>query len=215
MKLFSPAALAALENGNAIVTGAVEIASSPPVRVWGGHGSITFAGRTFDGVGDRGIARVAGGALGGAAQNITLSLSGIDPETLALMDAAEVKGAPTVLWRLIFDHSGTSLLDFHVWGRGRLDTLEQEDEIGGTAALTARLETAARGLGKRGGRMRSDADQRLIDPADGFFKNVSFAAEKQLYWGGRRPARAGSALPGTGGGGIGPGSDFFPNEQLQ
>ncbi|MCU0946817.1 MAG: hypothetical protein MUF47_00985 [Porphyrobacter sp.] len=213
MKVFTPAALAALDNGDAIVSGAVEIGSNPPIRVWGGHGSITFDGRTFEGVGDRGIAQVAGGALGGAAQNITLTLSGIDPETLALLDADAVKGAPTVLWRLIFDESGTSLLDFHVWARGRLDTLPQEDEIGGTAAITAQLETAARGLGKRGGRMRSDADQRLIDPADGFFKNVSFAAEKQLYWGGRRPARAGSVLPG--GGGIAPGGDLFPEVRLQ
>ena len=214
MKVFTPAALAALDNGDAIVSGAVEIGSNPPIRVWGGHGPITFGGRTFEGVGDRGIAQVAGGALGGAAQNITLTLSGIDPETLALLDADAVKGAPTVLWRLIFDESGTTLLDFHVWARGRLDTLPQEDEIGGTAAITAQLETAARGLGKRGGRMRSDADQRLIDPADGFFKNVSFAAEKQLYWGGRRPARAGSVLPG-GGGGITPGGELFPEVRLQ
>ncbi|MFN3990059.1 MAG: hypothetical protein ACK4IS_07355 [Erythrobacter sp.] len=218
MKVFSTAALAALDNGTAIVTGAVEVAASPAVRVWGGNGPITFGGRTFEGIGDRGIAQVAGGALGGAAQNITLRLSGIDPETLALLDADQLKGAPTVLWRLIFDQSGTSLLDFHVWGRGRLDTLEREEEIGGTAAITARLETAARGLGRRGGRLRSDADQRLIDSHDGFFKNVSFAAEKTLYWGGRRPARAGSALPGvggSGGGGINPGFDFFPSEQLK
>jgi len=211
MKIINPAALAALDNGTAIVTGAVEVSASPPIRVWGGNGPITFAGRTFDGIGDRGIAQVAGGALGGAAQNITLRLSGIDPETMALLDANEVQGAPTILWRLIFDQSGTSLLDFHVWGRGRLDTLEREEEIGGTAAITARLETAARGLGKRGGRLRSDADQRLLDPADGFFKNVSFAAEKTLYWGGRRPARAGAALPGVGGGGGGGvGSDIGP-----
>lgn len=214
MKIFSAAALAALDNGEAIVTGAVEVAGNPAVRVWGGHGEISLDGRTFEGIGDRGIAQVAGGALGGAAQNITLRLSGIDPETLALLDADEVKGAPAVLWRLIFDQSGTSLLDFHVWARGRLDTLPREDEIGGTATITAQLETAARGAGRRGGRMRSDADQRLIDPADGFFKNVSFAAEKQLYLGGRRPARAGSVLPG-GGGGVGPGTDLFPNEQLK
>lgn len=209
MKLINPAALAALDNGTAIVAGAVEIGAVPPIRIWGGNGDITFGGSTFLGIGDRGLVQVAGGALGGAAQNITLRLSGIDPETLALLDASEVKGAPAILYRLIFDQSGTSLLDFHVWARGRLDTLQREEEIGGTASLSATLETAARGAGRRGGRMRSDADQRLINPADGFFKNVSFAAEKQLYWGGRRPARAGSALPGAGGGGGGSGSGGF------
>ena len=117
----------------------------------------------------------------------------------------EFRGAPAVLRRLIFDQSGTVLLDFHVWARGRIDTLERREEIGGTAAIIAQLETAARGLGRRGARMRSDADQRLIDPADGFFKNGSFAGEKTLYWNGRRPQRAGSALPGAGSSGGGGG----------
>lgn len=213
MKIINPAALEALEKGEAMVTGAIEAGSVPPIRVWGGNGPITFDGRTFDPVGDRGLVQVAGGALGDAAQSITLTLSGIDPETLALLDAGEVQGAPCILWRLIFNQAGTTLLDFDIWGRGALDTLPREDQIGGAAKIIARLETPARGLGRRGGRMRSDADQRLIDPADGFFKNVSFAAEKTLYWGGRRPARAGSALPGTGGGGGGGSLDgFVPNE---
>jgi hypothetical protein len=218
MKTLSPAALAALEAGDAIVTGAVEIACDPPVRIWGGWHPITFDGRSFDPIGDRGLVQVAGGALGDAAQNITLTLSGIDPETMALLEAAEVAGAPGVLWRLIFDQSGNTLLDFDVWARGQLDTLDRDDEIGGTATISAQLETAAKGLGRRGARMRSDADQRLIDPSDGFFKNVSYAGEKTLYWGGRRPARAGSALPGTGGGSgsgsSGPGGGGFDFNQV-
>jgi hypothetical protein len=203
MKNLAPAALEALEKGAAIVSGAVEIACNPVVRVWGGWQPITFDGRTFDPVGDRGLVQVSGGALGDAAQSITLTLSGIDPETLALLEAESLAGAPAVLWRLIFDQSGNTLLDYHVWARGRLDTITREEEIGGTAAIIAQLETAAKGLGRRGARMRSDADQRLIDPNDGFFKHVSFAAEKTLYWGGRRPARAGSALPDAGSGFLG------------
>lgn len=196
MKSFSTSAMAALESGEAITVGAVEIGSDPIIRVWGGLRPITFDDRTFDPVGDRGLVRVAGGALGSSAQNITLRLSGIEPEILALLDASEVQGAPTVLWRLIFDGAGQQLLDYHVWARGRLDTLPREEEIGGTAAIEGTLETAARGLGRRGSRMRSDADQRLIDPDDGFFKNVAYAAEKKLYWGGRRPSRAGSSVGG-------------------
>lgn len=207
MKTLSPAALAALEAGNAIVSGALEIACDPVLRVWGGWGPITFDGRTFEPIGDRGLAQVLGGALGSGAQNITLALSGIEPATLELLDATDISSAPAVLWRLIFDQTGNTLLDFEVWARGRLDTLETDEEIGGIAAIRAELETAAKGLGRRGARMRSDADQRLIDPSDGFFKNVSFAGEKTLYWGGRRPARAGSALPGAGGGFSGQLSD--------
>lgn len=200
MKTLSPAALAALEAGDAIVSGAVEIACTPPVRVWGGWHELTLGGQTFLPIGDRGLAQVMGGALGNAAQNITLTLSGIDPETMALLDSTGLSGASAVLYRLIFSGDGNTLLDFDVWARGRVDTVPTEEEIGGTATITAQIETAAKGLGRRGARMRSDADQRLIDPADGFFKNVSYAGEKTLYWGGRRPARAGSALPGSGDG---------------
>lgn len=203
MKDIAPAALAALEAGTAIVSGAVAIACDPPVRVWGGYHQITLDGEVFDPIGDRGLVQVTGGALGDAAQNITLTLSGIEPETLALLEAAEVSGAGATLWRLIFSGDGTTLLSADVWARGRLDELASEEEIGGTARITANLESAAKGLGRRGSRMRSDADQRLIDPLDGFFKNVAYAGEKTLYWNGRRPARAGSALPGASSSGFG------------
>ena len=196
MKVIAPAALEALERGDAIVVGAVEIAADPVTRVWGGRRPITFDGRTFDPLGDRSLVQVAGGALGGQAQSITLTLSGLEPKVLALLDSSEVAGAPTTLWRLIFDSSGTQLLGFNVWGRGRLDTLPREEEIGGTASIIARIETPARSSGQRGARLRSDADQRMIDPDDGFFKHVAYAGEKKLYWGGRRAERAGSALGG-------------------
>lgn len=215
MKSITPAGLGALSDGTGIVFGAVEISSTPPIRVWGGLKPVTFDGRTFQPVGDKSLVQVAGGALGNAAQSITLSLSGIDGETLALLDASEVSGAGVILWRLIYDKSGTQLLDFTVWARGRLDTLPTEDEIGGTATITARLETPARGLGRRGSRLRSDADQRLLDANDGFFKNVAYAAEKELYWGGPKPQRAGSVVNGgnsgrggSGGGGPGRARDF-------
>lgn len=203
MKTLSASALAALDDGTAIVCGAVEVLCAPAVRAWSGWSLLTFDGRTFDPVGDRGLVQVAGGALGGSAQGITLSLSGIDAETLALLNAGSLQGASTTLWRLIFAGDGLTLLDFHVWGRGRFDQLVREEEIGGTAALSAQLETAARGLGRRGGRMRSDADQRLVKANDGFFRNVSFAGQKTLYWGGRVPANAGAALGGGSGGGAG------------
>lgn len=215
MKTLSPAALAALEAGDAIVSGALEIACDPVLRVWGGWGPLTLDGRNFEPIGDRGLAQVMGGALGDAAQDITLTLSGIEPAILELLEADGLSGAPAVLWRLIFDSSGNTLLGYDVWARGRLDTLDTDEDIGGTASIVSKLETAAKGLGRRGSRMRSDADQRLIDPTDGFFKNVSYAGEKTLYWGGRRPARAGSALPGTGGGAGGGGGNIWGQDYDQ
>lgn len=199
MKSISAPALQAMADGTAIVVGAVEVASDPPVRVWGGYGPIELGGHSFDPIGDRGLVQVAGGALGSSAQGITLSLSGIEEHVLELLDAEEVEQAIATLWRLIFAGNGNTLLDAHVWARGRLDELVREDEIGGTSALTASLETAARGLGRGGGRMRTDADQRLVKANDGFLRKVSFAGELTLYWGGRKPANAATALGGSSG----------------
>lgn len=207
MKSIHPAAKAALANGTAIVVGAVKIEGEETIRLWGGYGAISLPGEAepFLPLGDRGLVQVAGGALGGAAQAITLTVSGIEPDALEVDDTDTVKGAPTTLWRLIFSGDGLTLLDANVWARGRLDEVIREDQVGGTSTISASLETAARGLGRSGARMRSDADQRLVKANDGFFRNVSFAGEKTLYWGGRQPANAKSALDGSDGGAYGGG----------
>lgn len=194
MKIYSVEALAALEAGDAVVSGAVAIECDPPVRVFGGFGTVEIDGQPYDGIGDRGLVQLSEAALGGSAQNVTLTLSGVDPEALDLLDAEEVRGAAVTLRRLVCDSAGRTILDAQVFRRGRIDQLPTEDVIGGEATIKAMVEGAARGLGRRGGRMRTDADQRMIKELDGGLKHVSYAAEKTLYWGGKQPARAGSVL---------------------
>lgn len=195
MRDYSDAALAAMESGECIVSGALAIYCDPPVFVWGGTGVLTLDGDDYLGVDDREIGQVTGGALGGSAQNITLTLSGVDPEHLALLDADEVRQAPAKVYRLLFDGTGRTLLDARIFKRGRVDDLTVDETIGGTAAIGVSIESAARGLGRSGKRMRSDADQRLIDPDDGFFKHVSYAATKTIYFGGKK-ATVGDASGG-------------------
>lgn len=208
MKSIASGAMTAIEAGEAIVTGAVQLTPrdplGTPIRVWGGYGPITIDGDEYLGLGNSAIAQQTNGALGGVAQGLTLTLSGVEPEALALLDADEVKGASVVLYRLIFASDGKTLLDAHVFDRGRIDTVETEEVIGGPAAINASVESAARGLGRSGARMRADSDQRLINALDGYFKFTAYAPEKMLYWGGKKPARAGSSV-GSGGGGFGGG----------
>lgn len=207
MKIYSDAAMADIRAGTAIVSGAVLIECAPPVLVWGGDGPFTFASLTFQGIGDRGLAQLSSSAIGSAEQNMTLTLSRIESENLKLFDASEVQGAAVTAWRLTFKGDGKTFLDAHIFRRGRVDDAPVQDVIGGGASISIVLESAARGLGRVGGRMRTDADQRRVKADDGFFRNISYAAEKKLYWGGRPPATAGSVLPAppSGGGGIGSG----------
>ncbi|MFC3579133.1 hypothetical protein [Sphingomonas hylomeconis] len=196
MKTLPSAAMAEIVAGTAIEVGAVEILCDPPVRVWGGPWPIEIEGEEYIGIGDRGLARVSAGALGSAAQDVTLQLSGVDPDVLPLLEAEELRAAPAVLRRLIFSGAG-ALLDVQVFTRGRIDQVTSQDIPGSTATITAKIEGAARGLRRRGGRMRTDADQRLVKPLDGGLRAIGYSFNKTLYWGGKPPQRAGVAAGGS------------------
>lgn len=196
MKSYSDAFKAALEDGTAITSAALYIGAEPdPFLGWGGYGTITIDGFTFQPLGDRGFVSVTGNALGGQAQAISATLSGVDSAVIELIDTATIRRAPVILWRLGFDASGRVLLDASVHTRGRLDQLPIQDTPAGTAVIQAMIEGAARSLGRSGGRTRTDADQRLISPTDGGFRAVSFAGTKTLYWAGKPPATATQVLP--------------------
>lgn len=200
MKTIAPAAMTAIAAGEAIVTGALQITprtAAPVIRLWGGYGPIVLGGHSFKGIGDRAMGQRTANAMGGIAQGITLTLSGIEPAALALLDPDEVKGSSNVLYRLIFGPDGKTLLDWAVFERGRGDALTSDETIGGPAAISFAIESAARGLGRSGVRLRSDPDQRLIDPNDGYFRNCAYAGEKMLYWGGKLPSRGAAATAGT------------------
>lgn len=204
MKVIADAAMTAIEAGEALVTGAVEITPRDPlldpIRVWGGYGVLQIDGDDYLPLGDRGFAQQTSGVIGGVAQSMTLVLSGIESAALSVLDPDEVKAASVIIYRLIFASDGKTLLDAHLFDRGRGDAVDTVETVGGSAAIKFMVESAARGLGRSGARQRSDADQRLINADDGYFKFTAYAAEKSLYWGGKKPARAGDAL---GGGGLG------------
>ncbi len=124
MKTINDAAMAAIADGTAIVTGAAAFLCDPPVRVWGGPWTQEIDGEDYVGIGDRGLAQQTAGALGGTAQGLNLSLSGLDPKALELLDADEIRNAPDVVHRLIFDGDGRTLLDYHVFDRGRVDRVD-------------------------------------------------------------------------------------------
>lgn len=205
MKTIAPAALAALESGEAVVAGAIAVLAPTPFYWWTGDGPLTIEGQAYVGIGQYGLITTTGGSIGGAAQPTELVLSGVDPAVLDELNLGAYRRAPFILRRLIFNGAGTILLGANIHQRGRLDQLIREDVAGGVAAVKAMVEGAARGAGRGLVRMRADSDQRLAEGTDGGFKHVSFAGEKKLNLGGERPASAGSALPGAGpiGGAIG------------
>ena len=197
MKLFSEEAIAALKSGDNIVAGAVRLALPEPVRVWGGHGFQVLDGEVYQPLGDRGLVKISAGAVGGAAQGATLELSGVDPDVWSQIDLDELRAVPVVIWRLVFNGAGRTLLQASVFLRGSVDHAPLDETQGGTSVFRLTVEGSARGLGRRSERMRTDADQRLINPTDGSFRRVSYAGEKLITWGGKPPERAGLAFGGA------------------
>lgn len=215
MKNFSAEALAALRSGEAIVSGAVWFGGAESVGFWGGFGPIGFDGYTFTGVGSEAMIEVTGGALGGQEQGASLTLSNVDPDVVANIELDSLRGVPVIIWRLVFNATGSQLLQASIYLRGRVDTADSNETPAGRAAITLGIETAARGLGRSLGRMRSDADQRLISATDGGLRRVTYAGSKELYFGGRPPqtiAQAnggGASRGGSQGAGGGGGGDIF------
>lgn len=202
MKSFSAEAMAALRSGEATVSGAVRLGLVEPALFWGGHGPQVIAGEAYVGLGDSGLVSASSGTLGDAEQGASLILSGVDPDVAARVDLEALRGVSAVLRRLIFNGSGSVMLDARVFLRGRIDSASTEETPGGTATITLGVEGAVRGLGRRSERMRSDADQQLIAPGDTGFKRVSYAGSKVIYAGGKPPVRAATAFGGTGPGVI-------------
>lgn len=199
MKTFSAEALAALASGDNIVHGAVRIGTAPnALRFWGGHGVQVIDGEAFLGVGHNALVAASAGALGGGEAGAELRLSGVDPDVVAGLDLRSLRRRPVVLWRLIFNGSGSLLLHAAVFLRGRVDSVVMDDVPGGASTIVIGVEGAARGLGRRSERMRTDSDQRLISFSDGGLRRIAYAADKQISWGGKPPVRAGGALGGSG-----------------
>jgi len=202
MRIISSAAQAALVSGEVIEAGAVAVFTTPIFAIWGGDGDLVLDGVTHIGVGDRAMVTETGGSLGGEEQGAELVLSSVDPAVDPLRTLAGVKGAPVIVRRLIFDGTGANLLEPEIRIRGRVDDLVGEETPGGPSILRLKIEGAARGAGRRGGRARTDADQRLINGDDGGFRRISHAGEVTLYWGGKKPERAGTAMSPSFGNGI-------------
>ena len=196
MKTFSAEAVAAIASGDVLTSGAVWFGGSTAAGFWGGYGNLSVDGRAYRGIGDRGLVSVSAGTLGGNEQGATLSLSGVDPDIAGGLNLSLLRGIPVVIYRLIFNGTGSTLLHAAVFLRGRVDRAPIDETPGGTSTIKIGIESAARGLGRRSERMRTAADQQLVKPGDTGLSRIAYAGDKDIYWGGQPPARAGAAMGG-------------------
>jgi|LakMenEpi03Aug12_release.lakeMendotaPanAssembly.Ray.scaffolds.fasta_scaffold01641_16 hypothetical protein len=191
MKTLNSSALAALESGECVIAGAVQLTFSTTYRFWSGVGDRTYDGQTFVGVDAPVLIVPITSEAGAGTDGVQIGVSALDTTIAASIDSENYHQKPAILWRWIFSADGLTLLDGEVFFRGRVDTVTIREETPGQSALVFAIEGAGRDMDRRGARVRSNTDQRVLGgSSDGGMKHISTAGIRSLYWGRAVPATA-------------------------
>jgi len=155
---------------------------------WGGHGPITVNSITYQGAGS--LIEISQLNLGSdlAASPLTVTLravpeTALTPDVLATIDDYGYKNKPAHLMLAYFDPVAGVIVTAFQWWQGYIDTIEHNQTVGGEYTLIAHLEPLSLDHSRVGYRMRSDSDQRLIDPNDRFFEHAGTTATMKIQYG--------------------------------
>ena len=204
MKVFTGPAAAMIESGEIHLNAAIRCSFGSTYRLWSGIGDLEVPGEgVFLGTDAKLLIMPVQSELGGGAGGAQVVLSGLEPAIAATIEDESYHQKPVVIWYLPFAHDRVTLLDAKVYLRARCDFVKVNEQPNGTSDLIFMLEGPGRDMSRAGGRVDSDADQRLLGGAtDGAMKHASIAGSQTLYWG-RKPAGAATSVNGglTGGAG--------------
>lgn len=186
MRTLSPAVLAALASGNAVIVQMVHMAfSSGAIALNSSTWDLVFGGVTYRGAAGLGSVSAITDKPG-EVQGIRLDIAGGSPASisLALDDADIVQGTPLTLSTAILDAASYQVLDVVTDWVGRLDTMAISED-GKQAAISVTAESRAVDLLRGNASSYSDGDQRARFPGDLAFAFVVSAVDKKIVW----PAR--------------------------
>lgn len=167
---------------------------------WNGYGTLTVNGISYVGAGS--LIEVSQVQMGTdlSASPITVRLravpeTALSPDVLASIDNYAYKNRPAHLSLAYFDRVNGTVVTAIQWWQGFIDLIDHDETVGGEYTLTAHLEPMSLDHSRTGYRMRSDADQKLIDPNDRFFEHAGITAQQRIPYG-RKEDGTGSNSPG-------------------
>jgi hypothetical protein len=190
-RIIDSATLAQLQAGRVAIIDILLFDFPAPTGVkafFSGHGEFTYNSVTYQGAGSIIAISPAAASADGTAQGLKLTVNaaardGLDTSILSTIETVNYAGRP-VIYSVGYLHPDTyALLSVETAWRGFVDYGEHSITEGGDAAFTFHCESRSLDLGRSGYRMRTDADQRMIDPNDGSLKAVSTTGQKQLAFG--------------------------------
>jgi hypothetical protein len=156
--------------------------ASGDVLVWTGYGEIAWDGKTFQGVGTFGGISPATETTEMEATGLTLQLSGIPSELIAVAVGDMRQGLPAKLWLACFD-AGMAMIDEPVLIFSGLTDVPVIDEGGDTASIGVTVESRLIDLDRPRARRYTPEDQHLDDPTDQGFDFVAGLQEKEFRFG--------------------------------
>lgn len=153
-------------------------------RVWSGLGTLNWAGRSFEGIGDIGAMGEVEETVELRAVRLTLALSPVPQEVIDIaLSERSYRLRPARLWLALLGDDGAFAADpFPLWA-GIMDTMEVVD--GAEPRVTLACESRLVDLERAEVRRYTDADQQAEYPGDRFFEFVPALQDAEI----RLPAR--------------------------
>lgn len=184
MRILTSQALTALDAGRFIKRNLV-LVEMPTERVgiWDDAYSVSYGGDTYGGAAGRFTISAYSSAFDGGARNVDVTLSGLDTEIATRIEGQPYHQRPITCMLAIMAVDAPQIIHVSTWFTGFIDQLVRKEKGGGASTITLKCEGIAREMQRSGGRTRSDADQRLIDPTDGFLKHTANAVSTEIRWG--------------------------------
>lgn len=192
---FNPATSDTLAAGRVVDRGMILLdLGSGPYGFWTGIGPFTYGGVTYVGAGSlievEGIRQASDlSAVPVVARLTAIENSDLTPDLLATIETEVYHQRPVTIMTAYFHPETYVLLSVEVEYRGYIDQLVHTESIDGQAVLEGHFESRFRDHQRSGYRVRSDADQRRIDPDDDGLAHVTAVATETILFG-RSPTPA-------------------------
>jgi hypothetical protein len=183
MRTLAGPAVTALAGASVGIVQLISLAfTSTPIYLNTSNWDLTFGGITYKGA--YGLGSVSGVTdKPGEVTGITLELISGDSATIALaLDSSDqVQGTPITIRTAIISLADYTILDAPIEWSGTLDTMSIAED-GTQCSIRVTAESKAVDLLRGTPMMYSDADQRIVNAADGFFKYVLDQVDKPIVW---------------------------------
>lgn len=153
-----------------------------------GSGAYELSGITYYGGGSVLTIEQMDTSLDLSASPITIKLRsvpevGLSPDVLASVDDENYKNAPVSMTLVYFNTETGAPAIVETWWRGKVDKIPLHEDPGGESYLLAHLEPMSLDHSRLGFRVRSDADQKMIDPDDRFYEHAALIQHEDLPYG--------------------------------